>query len=255
MNEMRVLVTFAIESEFAPWRRMHDFRRVAVSQPSIYEARISSADVRVLLTGIGAQHARRAVQIALAEGADLCISTGLAGALQLRHRIGEVLVARAVRTSGAEGFVKGDASLRHAASRCGAREVNAFLSVEQAVLTAKEKGRLAFSADAVEMESFAILSEAQAHRVPGVAVRAIGDTASQDLPLDFNRTVGSKGKISVSRVFGQLARNPRRLPGLVRLSRDTQKAATSLATFLDSFIETLAFGRVTEPGHELVAFG
>jgi adenosylhomocysteine nucleosidase len=252
---MRILVTFAIDNEFAPWQRMHDFRRAAVAQPSLYKSRIGSAEVRVLLTGIGAQHARRATQIALADGADVCISSGLAGALQLRHRIGDVVVARAVRSAGSEGFVKSDARLRHVATLCGAREVNAFLSTERAILTAKEKGRLAFSADAVEMESFAILSEAQAHRVPAVAVRAIGDTASQDLPLDFNRTVGKKGQVSIPRVFGQLARNPRRLPGLVRLSRDTQKAATRLGRFLDSFVELLVSGRTTEDLHEMVAFG
>jgi nucleoside phosphorylase len=252
---MKILVTFAIENEFAPWRRIRDFRRAAVAQPSIYEARIGPADLRVFLTGMGAQHARRTVQVALADGADMCISTGLAGALQLRHRIGDVVVARAVHSAGAEALVKSDTKLRRAATLCGAREVNAFLSADRAVLTAKEKGRLAFSADAVEMESYAILCEAQSHHIPAVAVRAIGDTATQDLPLDFNRTVGAKGQISIPRVFGQLARNPRRLPGLVRLSRDTQRAATSLASFLDLFVEALATGRLNVGAHEMVAVG
>lgn len=252
---MRILVTFATEHEFAPWRRMRDFHRAAPARPSVYDARIGPAEVRAVLTGIGAQHARHAVQIALADGADFCISSGLAGALQLRYRIGEVVVCRAVRSAGSDGFVKSHARLRHAATLCGAREVNAFLSSGRAVTTAKEKGRLAFSADAVEMESFAILTEAQAQRVPAVAVRAIGDTAVQDLPLDFNRTVGAQGQISVPRVFGQLARNPRCLPGLMRLSRDTQKAAGSLAVFLDLFVGYLAEGRLYEGAHELVAVG
>ncbi|MBI1738875.1 MAG: hypothetical protein HYR58_06470, partial [Acidobacteria bacterium] len=114
----------------------------------------------MVLTGIGPQHARRAFQIALADGADLCISTGLAGALQPRHRIGDVLVARTVRAASGGNFVKSDAELLHAAAACGAREVNAFQSSDNTVLAAKEKGRLAFSADAVEMEGLAILLEA-----------------------------------------------------------------------------------------------
>lgn len=252
---MRVLVTFAVENEFAPWRKMRGFRRAAVAEPSLYEARIGTSEVCAVLTGIGAQHARRALQIALTDGADICICTGLAGALQPRHRIGDVLVARAVRVAGGEGFVKSDARLRFAAKTCGAREVNAFLSSDRTVLTAKEKGRLAFSADAVEMESFAILSEAQGLRIPAVAIRVIGDIAGQDLPLDFNRTVGPNGQISIPRVIGQLARNPQRLPGLVRLGRDTQKAATSLATFLDSYVGSLDAGRTTQGAHEMVAFG
>ena len=252
---MRILVTFAVENEFAPWRRMREFRRAEVAEPSLYEARVGTSEVCAVLTGMGAQHARRALQIARTDGADICISTGLAGALQLRHRIGDVLVARAVRAAGGEGYVKSDAKLRHAAKTCGAREVNAFLSSDRAVLTAKEKGRLAFSADAVDMESFAILSEAQGLRVPAVAIRAIGDTACQDLPLDFNRTVGPKGQISIPRVFGQLLRNPHRLPGLVRLGRDTQRAATRLAEFLDSYVGVLAAARRPEEVHEEVAVG
>ncbi len=252
---MRVLVTFAVENEFAPWRKMRGFRRAAVSEPSLYEARVGTAEVSAVLTGMGAHHARRTLQIALTEGADICISTGLAGALQPRHRIGDVLVARAVRAAGGEGFVKSDARLRHAAKTCGAREVNAFLSSDRTVLTAKEKSRLAFSADAVDMESFAILSEAQGLRIPAVAIRAIGDTAGQDLPLDFNRTVGPLGQVSIPRVFGQLARNPHRLPGLIRLSLDTQKAATCLAKFLDFYLESLAAGRTTQGVHEMVAYG
>ena len=99
MNEMRVLVTFAVENEFAPWRGMRDFRRTASASPSLYQAQFDSVDVAVVLTGIGAHHARRAMQLALPDGADFCISSGLAGALQLRHRIGEVVVARAVRSA------------------------------------------------------------------------------------------------------------------------------------------------------------
>jgi adenosylhomocysteine nucleosidase len=252
---MRILVTFAVENEFAPWRRMRGFRRAAPTEPSLFEARIGTAKVCVVLTGIGPQHARRALQIALANGANICVATGLAGALQSRHRIGDVLVAQSVRAASGESFVTSDAELLHAASACGAREVNAFQSSDRAVLTAKDKGRLAFFADAVEMEGFTVLSEAHGLRVPAVAIRAIGDTACQDLPLDFNRTVGPNGQISIPRVFGQLLRNPHRLPGLVRLGRDTQRAATRLAKFLDSYVEMLAAVRRPEGVHEEVAVG
>jgi phosphorylase superfamily protein len=232
---MRILVTFAVQNEFAPWRRMRGFRRAA-TEPSLYEAQVGAAEVCVGLTGIGPQHARRALQIALAQGADFCISTGLAGALQVRYRIGDILVARTVRNVSGGNLVKSDAELLRTAAACGAREVNAFQSSDHTVLSAKEKGRLSNHADAVEMD-----------------IRAIGDLASQDMPLDFNRTVGSKGQISIPLVFGQLALNPHRLPALVRLGRDTQRAATCLANFLDHFVETLAAGRRTEEVHEEVA--
>jgi len=240
---MRILVTFALDAEFAPWRRLRRFRRVALAAPSLYEARVGAVDVRVALTGVGAAHARRVVQQALAEGADLCISTGLAGGLRMGQRTGEVLAARAVLAPSGVVFVKSDSPLLGAAIRCGAREVPMFRSADSVVLTAVEKARLAVSADAVEMESFAVLSEAQGLRVPAVAIRVIGDTAEQNLPLDFNRVLGREGRVSTSRLFVELARNPLRVPAVARLGRQSQRAAARLAVFLDRYVEMLASGQ------------
>ena len=41
---MRILVTFALDAEFAPWRRLRRFRRVALVTPSMYEARVGAAE-------------------------------------------------------------------------------------------------------------------------------------------------------------------------------------------------------------------
>jgi nucleoside phosphorylase len=242
---MRILVTFALDAEFAPWRRLRRFRRVALAAPSLYEASIGPAEVRVALTGMGAAHARRVVQQALAEGADFCISTGLAGGLRMGQRTGDVLAARAVLAPSGVVFVKSDSPLLGAALQCGAREAQMFRSADSVVMTAVEKARLAVSADAVEMESFAVLSEAQGHRVPAVAIRVIGDTAEQNLPLDFNRVLGREGRVSTSRLFVELARNPLRVPAVARLGRQSQMAAGRLAMFLDRYVGAIALGRVS----------
>lgn len=250
---MRILVTFALEPEFAPWRKLRSFRRTALTSPSLYEARIGSADVRVALTGVGSQHARGVVQAALTEGDDVCISTGLSGGLRMVHRAGEILAARSVQAASGVVFVKTDAALLRAAVACGAKEVHAFLSWGSIVVTAVEKSRLGLSADAVEMESFAILSEAQALHVPGVAIRVVGDTADEDLPLDFNRVLGQEGKVIASRLFAEVVRHPRRVPALARLGRQSQRATAKLALFLDRYVETLAFGKSREAAMEALA--
>jgi len=251
---MRILVTFALDAEFAPWRRLRSLRRVAPTVPSLYEACISGAEVRVALTGVGVAHARRVVQQALADGADLCISSGLAGGLRMGQRSGEVLAARAVLAPAGVVFVNSTSWLVDAAVRCGAQEVRMFHSADSIVLTAVEKARLAVSADAVEMEGFAILSEAQGLRVPAVAIRVVGDTAEQNLPLDFNRILGREGRVSASRLFVELARNPLRVPAVARLGRQSQRAAAQLALFLDRYVELLAAGQGKgEPAMEAVA--
>ncbi len=47
------------------------------------------------------------------------------------------------------------------------------------------------TADAVEMESFAVLSRARANGVPGIAIRAVSDTVDEDLPLGMNEVFTS----------------------------------------------------------------
>jgi hypothetical protein len=79
-----------------------------------------------------------------------------------------------------------------------------------------------------------------------VAVRVIGDTAEQDLPLDLNRVVGREGKVEASRLVKEIARRPWSVPALAQLGRQTQRAATKLAEFLDGYVTGLAEARQPE---------
>ena len=237
---MRILVTFALPQEFAPWRMRRPFARVPVGPLAAYDARIAGADVRVALTGIGQFPAVRVARQFLQQGADACISAGLAGGLRAEHSVGRVLVARALRMEDERFVLKSDDRLRRLAAVCGARAVECFFSAERVVVTAQEKAALGLVADAVEMESFAILTEAARCRVPAVAVRAISDTVRADLPLDFNRVTTRQGAVSGPRLLAQLVRRPYRLPALLRLGADTRRAAAALAGFLDAFVQAMA---------------
>ena len=64
---MKVLVTFALAEEFAPWRGMRKFEMQKWGTPDAYVTRIGEAEVGVMLTGVGiaacAIPARRASRI------------------------------------------------------------------------------------------------------------------------------------------------------------------------------------------------
>src|SRR6202040_449073 len=75
---MKILVTFAVQSEFAPWRRRRNFMRLPGEWP-VFETMFGGAQVRAILTGMGQDHALSAAKWALAYKPDMCISTGLAG--------------------------------------------------------------------------------------------------------------------------------------------------------------------------------
>ena len=233
---MKILITFALENEFAPWRRLRSFQRRFGAADVSYEARIGDADVRVVLTGVGSAHARRAVRQALADTPDVLIVSGLAGSLKSSYGPPDVLVAAAVREASKSQVLRSEAALVEAAAAFGARRVPMFVTVDRMVVKAEEKRHLSLVGDAVDMESFAAMSEASAQNIPCVAIRAVSDAADENLPLDFNGVLNERGRIQVSRLLGRLALGPHRHPGLLRLSKNSRDAAMKLGTFLDAFV-------------------
>ncbi|MGC1169820.1 MAG: hypothetical protein WA886_13015, partial [Candidatus Acidiferrales bacterium] len=55
---MRILVTFALENECAPWRAMRKFRAEEWGPATVHVTEIGGADVGVVLTGAGPKPAR-----------------------------------------------------------------------------------------------------------------------------------------------------------------------------------------------------
>ncbi len=252
---MKVLVTFAVEAEFAPWRRRHGFAAVPTVGLKASSAKLSGAEVIVLLTGIGDSSASvLGLQMSafVAEHSfDLCISSGLAGALRPQYAAGDVLVAkrvcsRIVHADTGTDSLECDKGLVEAAEVCGAKAVGTFYTANHIVVTSAEKSRLGTAADAVDMESFDVIKEAYAWGTRPIAIRAISDNSDEDLPVDFNLALTGKGDISVGRIVGQALLHPRSVPSLIRFGKQSQKAAESLADFLDLYISKLAQQDVAE---------
>lgn len=245
---MKVLVTFALEAEFAPWRNIREFRRDNWGAARACVAEIGGAEVGVILTGVGPKQAAFAASQALEAERDslkFCVSSGLAGALRPEYRIGQVLAARGafsekLHREPPERFVECSAPLVSVAEELGATVAGGFYTAGRVIFRPDEKRHLAHTADAVEMESFEVLREAAARGVPSVAIRAISDVADEELPLDLNRVFDDEGRVSFPRVMGQVARHPKALPGLIRLGQRSRRAAGSLAKFLDRYVMFVA---------------
>jgi nucleoside phosphorylase len=244
---MRILVTFAVGAEFAPWRKRHDFRSFeVVDGAEAYVATISGIELIVGLTGIGPEAAfRRTCDFTWGEVLDLCITSGFAGGLRPEYQIADVLAAREIvadenRAKVCGAKIESTPRLLNIAASCGAKVVDRFYSSPSVIRTAQDKAALKDFADAVEMESFEVLSEALAWMTEGVAVRAISDLAAEDLPLDFDQVVTDKGELSVARLAGQMLAKPSAIPELIRLGKHSGEAARRLADFLDAYIAALA---------------
>jgi nucleoside phosphorylase len=243
---MRILVTFAIAAEFAPWKSHHPFvpyefenfgKRREFDQ---YRANFGVNEVTVLLTGMGRENAIKALQSVSMETYDLCISSGLAGALVADLKVGDIVVGRAATTLDHQVSTACHAELVSLAIASGALPVEKFLTSEKIVAAAAEKESLGTLAGVVEMETSHILAAASQCNLPAVGVRSISDTVAEDLPIDFQRIADSRGHLRIGCLLKELALQPHRLPLLVQFGRQSRAAAVSLAEFLDRYIPLIA---------------
>jgi adenosylhomocysteine nucleosidase len=237
---LKVLLTFAVEPEFAPLRKLREFEEFRIGDVSIYQARIGRATVDVVVTGMGPANAQRAAEAAMSVPHTICICSGFCGALKSEHHVGDILAARAVQQMGKNKTIECSQGLVTNAWGDGAKHAQHFLSSEKIVATAEEKARLAPFADAVDMESFAILSVAHERKLSAVAIRVVSDRFDQDVPVDFSATVDEKGRVRIAGVLQKVVFHPINIPALIRLGRESKTAAEGLANFLEAYIKKIS---------------
>ncbi len=235
---MRILVTFAVEAEFAPWRKVRQFVKQTDGSAEYFAARIGDANVNVVLTGVGGKSAwLETTRIVWDGDVDICVSSGLAGALRAEYQLGDILAAKEVQAISWQRVVASDAKLIQLAQQHGARAVGSFYSADRVIGSASEKRELGRVADAVEMESGEVLHEASVFGAKVIAIRGISDAVDEDLPLDFNRVMTPAGEVSIPKVLGEVVRHPMSAPALVRFGKQSRMAAEKLGAFLDRYLE------------------
>jgi adenosylhomocysteine nucleosidase len=237
---LKVLTTFALDLEFAPWRHVHAFVKVSRGEFAMYEGSFAQTEVRVALMGVGNAQAKKVMGLAIDWRPDICITAGLAGSLRGEHRVGHVLVARNIMELESARTIATDARLFDCAKSCGAVAIDRLLTSSEVISSAEGKKRLGNIAAAVEMESFAVAAEAAAKHVPVIAIRAISDEADEDLPMDFGGVMNESGNVNAAKVVRALARAPHRLPALMRLGRNSKAASMKLAEFLERYVSGMA---------------
>jgi nucleoside phosphorylase len=247
---MRVLVTFAVDAEFAPWRKLRDLREIKIGDLTLYQAQIGRAQVDFVVTGMGAENATRTANAVMARPYTICIAAGFAGALRSDYPIGTVIVAEAVQQLGKSKTLLGSRNLAYAARDDGAKMIK-LLSSDHVVRTVDEKAKLAPFASAVDMESFAILAAAAVHKHSAVAIRVISDASDGEIPAFVDAMLDMKGRIKASGVFRHLTHYPLQLSALIRLGRGSKTAAQSLANFLEAFVKKLSLSSHGWPPPEL----
>jgi adenosylhomocysteine nucleosidase len=180
--------------------------------------------IRQVITGMGQKNAAAVIQRAVADYKPrLVITAGFAGGLDTQLKLGAVLFDE-----------DASAGLREKLISAGAIP-GKFHCATRVVVTSTKKRALhqTTGAGAVEMESSVIRDFCRQHKIPSATIRVISDTASEDLPLDFNALMTADDQINFVKLAGKLLLGPQKIPQLLRFQKQTMLAARNLAKVLE----------------------
>jgi len=188
---------------------------------SVIARRLSGAAV-VVATGDGPRRAARGAADAIERHRPkVLFGAGVAGALTPGLAVGDILVSARVLDAGGEAPPPSRKLLEAVLAATGAR-AGTLLTLDRPAVSAAEKAGLAASTGApaaCDMESAAWARAAAAAGIPYVVLRAVSDTADEDLPRYLARCMNAGGGISRAAVAMQALRHPATIPDLLRMRR------------------------------------
>lgn len=165
----------------------------------------------------------------LREGIAGLMSFGLAGGLAPRVAPGTLVLATGivdrdkVRDTDAAWLARLAASLPEAVP-------GRILAGERIIANASDKRRLHLEtgALAVDMESGPVALAASRANIPFMAIRAIADPAERSLPPAALVGLTASGGYAIGAILRSLLLEPRQLPALIRLARDSRRGLDAL---------------------------
>jgi purine-nucleoside phosphorylase len=150
------------------------------------------------------------------------VSFGLAGALSPALALADVVIGASV-TLGARAWTCDTETATALASLFGAEPTPVF-GADQVVADSAAKAVLGAHAAAVDMESQVAADAAERHGLPLAVLRVVSDAAHQSLPSAAVAGFREDGGIDVAAVIAAVARDPRQLPALIEMGRNSSLA-------------------------------
>lgn len=198
-------------------------------------------DIRVAVVecGTGFARARRATQALIQTHAPRwLLSCGFSGALIPSMRVGHIVMANSIVDQHGQQL---EIPLQAAGAPERGLHVGRLLTADQIIRLISEKQLLAtrHNAIAVDMESLAVAQVAQELHIRFMAVRAISDDLSEDLPPEILSILAGSGATRIGAALTSLFKRPSSYKDMLHLRENARKAADNLATFLDGVVHQL----------------
>ncbi|MEE9498813.1 MAG: hypothetical protein V3V24_05700 [Nitrospinaceae bacterium] len=242
--EKRIAIIGAIKDEIAGIKnQMQITDTLRLPTGNAFVGEWQGVPIVLVRSGMGRDRARRAL-VEVAERYDLkeIISIGYAGALDPSLEVGDLIVADKVikmDSSHPDEGVKSYSLNKEIFNSTAALRGRILLTVDHVAATPQEKKNLRekYSAVAVDMETSALAEEAQARNIPFISVRAITDTAVQEL-IDCSYLVEEDGEVSKLKAGWHVLTHPGDLKGMIDLGQHAKIATANLTEFLRQYFES-----------------
>ena len=187
------------------------------------------------LSGVGVAAAAAGAQRLAAAGARALISWGVAGGLDPGLTAGTLVLPCEIISPDNIPFATATDWREHVRSAIGAQYTvctGSLLTCRAPLgsVAAKARAFRETAAVAVDMESSAVAEVAAALRIPFLAVRAIVDSAADEIPrAALMAAAAGTATLRIGRLLAALARAPGELPALIRLAGRYGKARRALS--------------------------
>lgn len=251
-----ILIFYAFAREIAPFRRRVGNRApIALEGLQGFRANVGGREIVAVGHGIGHKRAADSVRRAFNQMPvpELVIGTGVVGALSSGLKPGDLIVSERVLAIERDGqtaeqvAVANAEDLRAVGRSLGMANIayssGAILTSHRVLVSGAEKRRAkeCTGAIAVDMETAAIATEANARDIRFVAIRAVLDEVDDEV-FGVEMT-DENGDVRPLALTSYLLRNPGTMLKLPKMIRNLSRATASIA---DALVAIVHEGRVPE---------
>ncbi len=201
-----------------------------------------SDSLLVSCSGVGPENARLAAEMLINHGVTRLLSWGCAAALNETLKPGDLVITDTLVDTEFSRFELNPDELNktlnllqeHLVIYCGTlAETKNIVSAS----TDKKQIHANTGADILDMESVAIAKVAKQHNLSFLAIRAVADPVTMNLPKAISYAIDSEGEVVLSKLLYFLLLHPSELPELIKLGRYFHSAKNKLkqvAKYLDT---------------------
>jgi adenosylhomocysteine nucleosidase len=249
MAQDNIGIVVAMPEEVRPiLRRFGSHRKEQAGQFPVYHLRLDGRSLTLIQSGMGLKKAAAATDELIAYAKPrILISAGFAGGVRKGLAVGDVVLAgQALALS--EGVLSDAGTLEnerllaaladHFSGQpfriAGGTTVTTRSIVHKGTadqLIAKE-----IVNPVLDMETSAVAETAARSGIPLVAVRAISDDAEEELLFSLDEITDREQNIRIGKVLLTIAKNPRILPQMLRLAKNSKLAGSNLAIVLERLV-------------------